>query len=144
MKQQESIGKWLSATHRYMKIYIDNEFKKYNIGSGQFQVLIILDKNDKINQESISKILNLDKANVTRAVNKLEKEGYVRREIDTHDHRAYILHLTQKGKNLVPKIRKSLTKLSSKLLSDFSGQEKDMTLNLLKRMYQNMTTMESQ
>jgi DNA-binding MarR family transcriptional regulator len=144
MKQQESIGKWISATFRYMKIYIDKEFKKYSIGSGQFQILIVLDKNDGINQESISKILNLDKANVTRAVTKLEKKNYVRRVIDPNDHRAYILHLTQSGKKLVPKIRKSLTKLSSKLLSDFSIQEKDLALKLLKRMYQNMTTMESQ
>ena len=144
MKQQESIGKWISATFRYMKIYIDKELHEYNIGSSQFQVMLILDKNDGINQESISKIISLDKANVTRAVNKLEKEGYVRREVDPNDHRAYILHLTKKGKEPVPNIRKSLAKLSSKLLSEFSVQEQDMALKFLKRMYQNMTTIENQ
>ena len=143
MNRQESIGKWFSATYRYLQIYINKEFEQYKIGSGQFQILLALHKNQGINQESIANILNLDKATVGRAVAKLEQVGYVKRNTDPKDHRAYILYLTQSGKQLIPTIRKSLDKLSSILLSDFTPNERDTALNLLKKMYLNMTNLEN-
>ncbi len=142
MSQRESIGKWLSATYRHIQMNIKKEFEHYQIGSGQYQILVVLHKNDGINQETISKILNLDKATVGRAVGKLERKGYVKREKDPMDHRAYILHLTKKGKKLAPVIKKYLTKLSTILLSEFTPDEKEIALKLLKRMYQNITSEE--
>ena len=141
--EQESIGKWISTLYRYMQIYINKEFEQYKIGSGQFHVLLVLSRYDGINQESIAKTLHLDKATIARAVNKLIKVGYIKRAKDQKDHRAYILHLTKSGAQVVPKIRKSLAKLSMILLSDFSEKEKDLAFELLKKMYNNMTSMDT-
>ena len=98
MKKQESIGKWISTLHRQIQIHINKDLEDYKIGIGQIQVLMVLYKNDGINQESISKILHLDKATIGRAVKKLMEHGYVRRDKDPNDKRAYILHITKKGK----------------------------------------------
>lgn len=138
MQRQESIGKWVSTLYRHMRIYLDKEFEQYHIGSGQIHVFLTLLNNDGINQEAASKLLNLDKATVGRAVERLISEGYVTRETDPEDHRAYNLHMTKKGRDIEPEIRKSLSKLSSILLSGFDQQEKDIVLKLLKKMYQNL------
>jgi len=142
MNPRESIGRWISVIYRHMQMYINKELEQYHIGSGQFQILIVLSRNDGINQESISKILNLDKATVGRAVNKVVKEGYVNRLRDQKDHRAYVLHLTPKGKEIVPNIQDSLRKITQVLLSDFTPDEKEIALNLLKKMHQNITAIE--
>ena len=142
MKKSESVGRWISALYRYTRIYIDKEFERFQIGSGQHHVLMVLYKNDGINQEAISKVLNLDKATIARAVNKLINHGYVQRTTDPKDHRAYILHVTHKGKKIEPEIKKTLSHISSILLTGFNQREKETALRLLKKMYQNMISID--
>ena len=142
METRESIGKWISALYRHIQVYINKEFKQYNIGSGQFHVFMSLLKNDGIHQESISRSIHLDKANVTRAVNKLIDEGYVTKKVDPADKRAFILYVTPKARKIEREIRKNLAKLTSILLADFTNSEKEIALKLIKRMYQNMFSWE--
>jgi DNA-binding MarR family transcriptional regulator len=143
MKQQESIGKWISALYRHLQIQINKEFEQYRIGSGQIHVFMRLLNTDGVNQETIAKDLNLDKATVGRAVEVLINEGYVSREIDRTDHRAYNLHVTAKGRKIEPAIKKTLNKLTSTLLSDFNKAEKELALELLKRMHHNIISAET-
>jgi DNA-binding MarR family transcriptional regulator len=138
MDPKESVGKWISTIYRQIRIFLDKELKKYNISSSQMLVLNTIYRNDGIHQEAISKILNLDKANITRAINKLIDEGLVNREIDSNDKRAYLLHLTNKGKKLEPEIVNILKKTTSTLLTGFTAEEKKTILNLLRKMYTNI------
>ncbi len=142
MPQQESIGKWVSAIYRYSQMHINKELSQYNIGSGQYLPLIVLINNEGINQEALAKMLHLDKATVARAISKLIEKGLVTRKVDPTDHRAYLLYITRKGKKMVTEIRKVLAHTSTILLSGFSSQDKKMALNLLRKMYQNMTTLD--
>lgn len=143
MSQRESIGKWLSTIYRKSQIYINKNLERYKISSSQYLTLLILQRNEGINQEAISKELYLDKATIARAVNKLLNDKYITRKVDPNDHRAYILFLTKKGRNVVPKIRQVLNRTSGIFLTGFSPHEKEMAFKLLKKMHQNMTTIEN-
>lgn len=123
-------------------MHINKELSQYNIGSGQYLPLIVLINNEGINQEALAKMLHLDKATVARAISKLIEKGLVTRKVDPTDHRAYLLYITRKGKKMVTEIRKVLAHTSTILLSGFSSQDKKMALNLLRKMYQNMTTLD--
>ena len=139
INQRESIGKWISVLYRHIHININKKLEKYNISSGQFPAMLVLIRNDKINQETIAENLNLDKATVARAVAKLMKEGYVSRSRDPNDKRAYILKLTTKGQELEPIIKKISSEVTTILLTDFQPDEKEIAFKLLKKMYQNIT-----
>jgi DNA-binding MarR family transcriptional regulator len=143
MPKNESIGKWISTIYRRSQIHIKKELGQYNIGSSQYLILLTLNDNDGIHQETISKYLHLDKATITRGVNKLMKQGYVTRKVDPEDRRAYFIHITKKGRKLVPYIRKVLNRTSRIFLSGFSAKEKEIALNLLKRMHQNITAIDN-
>ncbi|MCK5559868.1 MAG: MarR family transcriptional regulator [Thermoplasmata archaeon] len=143
MRQRESIGKWLSTIYRKSQIYINKNLERYNISSSQYLILLILQRNEGINQEAISKELYLDKATIARAVNKLLNERYITRKVDPNDGRAYILFLTKKGRDVVPKIRNVLNRTSDIFLTGFSAHEKEMAFKLLMKMHQNMTTIEN-
>jgi len=144
MPKRESIGKWISTIYRRSQIYINKELAQYDLSSSQFLVMLILDHTDDAHQETVSHELHLDKATITRAVNKLMKQGYVTREVDPTDKRAYVLKITKKGRKLVPEIRKVLDQTSRIFLAGFTTQEKAIALDLLKRMYQNITAIDDQ
>ena len=61
MENQKSLGKIISIIHRYKHIYLTQHLKKYNIGSAQIPVLKTISCNEGINQEDITRELNIDK-----------------------------------------------------------------------------------
>ena len=138
-RPRESVGRWISVLHRYGKIYFDRELAQKNIGSGQLSFLMVLSREDGINQEALTKNINVDKATTTRAVNKLIKEGYVKREIDQDDKRAYKIYLTQKGKKIIPILKDISSKWTGILLSGFSKKEEAQLFQMLERLAQNAT-----
>ena len=78
----------------------DEELEVYRIGSGQYDFLMVLYHKDGISQENLARMLKVSKATSTRAIQNLEKEGYVYRQRDKDDLRAYKVYLTEKGKEM--------------------------------------------
>ncbi len=140
MENQESIGRLISCIHRFSQIHIAKELGTYNIGSGQIGFLMALYHNDGVNQESIAKALRVDKATTARAVNKLKENGYVYREKDSSDKRAYKVFLTKKAKKIKPKIIGILSEWTGFLLSDFTEKERKLFTKLLKKTVDNASS----
>jgi DNA-binding MarR family transcriptional regulator len=118
-------------------MYIDKKLETYNIGSGQFSFLMRLYHNEGISQGSLAHSLRVDKATSARAIKKLMKEGYVARQRDTADKRAYRIFLTIKGKKMESTIKKISSEVKEIVLSTFPEDEKKLIIKLLKRMAQN-------
>ena len=64
-------------------------------------LLTIEQKND-ITQKELTEILYLTKSGITKALNKLQKEGFVIKEKSVNDNRKFILKLTEKGEDIIP------------------------------------------
>jgi DNA-binding MarR family transcriptional regulator len=136
---RESIGRLVSCLSRHIHAYLERTLDPYGIGSGQFPFLMRLYKNDSVSQETLARLLDVDKATSARAIKKLEDTGYVRRERDTGDGRAYRVVLTGKGKSLEPAMRRISNSLHDTVLAGFSERDRRLTLALLDRMIRNIT-----
>lgn len=132
-----SINRWISILYRYGQSHISKQLEFYNIGSGQYIFLLALYKKDGISQEEISDYLKIDKATTAKAIKRLEKEGYIKRDIDSKDKRAYRVFLTQKALDINPIIRDILKKWSAVLSEGLTEDEKSIMLDLLSRMAEN-------
>jgi DNA-binding MarR family transcriptional regulator len=137
MKKHRSVGRIVSCIHRFTHIHLNNELEPYNIGIGQLHFLMKLYKKDGINQEMLAHCLQTDKATSARAIEKLEKEGFVKRKIDQTDKRAYKIYLTKKAKDLKIKIRGITKKWTNSLLTGFSEDEKEILFSFLDRIDKN-------
>lgn len=73
-KEYDSIGKFVSQIYRSGNSFFSKAYAKYNIGAGQYQFLRVLYKKERLTQEDLSNILNIDKATTARALKKLEEE----------------------------------------------------------------------
>ncbi len=113
--------------------YMAKELEPYGIGRGQFDFLMVLYRRDGISQETLAKRLKVSKATSTRAVRSLEKEGYVYRQVDEEDRRAYKVYLTEKGKEMRGVVLEKLLAFVDNLLSDFTPEEKEDFMHLLKK-----------
>lgn len=123
----------IAHIYRSHLAYMAKELEKYGIGSGQFDFLMVLYRKDGISQENLAKLLKVSKATSTRAVQSLENEGYVYRQRDENDLRAYRVYLTEKGREMREIILEKLISFLDNLLSDFTPEEKEIFRLLVKK-----------
>lgn len=135
---KRSHGQRIGYLNRMAHRYFYEKFQSMGIGPGQIFLLKYMYNNDGIHQEELVTSCQIHKANVARALAKLEEEGWVQRLQDPTDRRANVLHLTDKAlsfKNDFLKIFSSWTELLTK---GFSQEEKDLAYDFLERMAKNV------
>ncbi|GAK60078.1 transcriptional regulator, MarR family [Candidatus Vecturithrix granuli] len=136
-KPQESLGRLIACLYHQARSYFEKELAPYDLGSGAMPVLKALLYHDGINQQELSEKLHVDKATTTRAIAKLIENGYVRREKDIEDHRAYRLFVTQKAQDIAPEIQRVLQSWTAILAEGLTEKEKEAALALLQHMRNN-------
>lgn len=121
---------------RNTQSYLEKVLKSYDLSSGTYPYLFILEKNEGISQIQISNEIGNDKAMSTRAINKLIEGGFVYRNQDEKDNRAYKLYLTPKSKEIIPKIREEIQTVIDLITEDLSKEEMSVTMESLKKIFE--------
>jgi DNA-binding MarR family transcriptional regulator len=134
MTKKPYIGKWVTALYRVGRSYFDHCANQYGISSGHIFFLLCLYRQQGMSQDAISKCLYVDKGTTARISATLEALGYVTREEDLKDKRAYRVFLTEKGISLEPSIRLILKNWANIMTADFTDEEKKVVYQLLQRM----------
>lgn len=127
-KESKHFADTLYVFHKNHKNYLYYEFSKYNISLIQVFCIFKIYENEGINQQDLAADLSLTKGAITKAIVKLESEGYLTREKLPEDKRYYFLMLTEKGKELIPVMKEinerwekeiGLDELDSEFLESF-------------------------
>ena len=100
------LNRLISMIYRHNRIYMDSRLEELHLQSGQYTYLLYLYHHDGQKQDDIVKTLRIDKAGTTRALHKLEKNGYIFRKPDEKDRRGNLVYLTEKAWQIQPRLRK--------------------------------------
>lgn len=122
-----------SKIFRNIQFFLDKPLKKYGLSSGSISYLFILEKNEGITQNKLSREVGNDKAMSARTITKLIELELVYKKQDERDSRAYNLYLTAKAKELIPKIRGEIQDIINLATEDLTEEEKLITINSLKK-----------
>lgn len=100
---------WLYANNiiRSSRHIINENLKPLNLSSSEGNILIhLITQEQQFRQEEIVEQLDISKPAVSRALESLEKKGFVVREKDPSDRRASQVMLTEKVRVIAPKIER--------------------------------------
>ncbi len=86
---------------------------------------------------SLARDLGIDPAAITRALDRLEAKGMLRRERSTTDRRVVHLVLTDEGRAIAAKVPQALASVLNAHLSGFSHDESRLLIDMLRRMLHN-------
>lgn len=75
----------------------DLKYKQFNLQKGQFTFLTRLCEHPGINLKDLTAMLKVDKGTTTKAIQKLEEAGYVKKIQNGRDKREYNLQPTEKA-----------------------------------------------
>ena len=122
---------------RNIQVYMDRVMKKYELSSGSFSYLFILEHQEGISQNKLSQILQNDKAMSARTITRLIELGYVSRKQDEDNGSAYNLYLTEHSKAILPKLHDEIQTALGLITQDLTSEELSVTMASLLKIYDN-------
>ena len=91
-----------------------------------FSIMKVLNEVDGMCQADLSKITGKDRASVSRAINFLEENGYVKRQVVNGCKNS--VSLTEKGKECIPFLNEISLKITNKAFVGFKEKERKQIL----------------
>ena len=129
----ESLMKYISRTHRLAGQYRGTGVPCDGINSCPHIYIFQVCKNPGISQDQLSKLICVNKSNVTRQLSVLEQNGFVTRQPDPRDRRVLQVFPTEKALQLFPQVRSIMREWNHLLLEDFTEEEQKSLLSMLER-----------
>jgi MarR family 2-MHQ and catechol resistance regulon transcriptional repressor len=113
---------------------IHRHLSSTGLTTSQFAVLEALYHLGPLSQREIGQKILRSSGNITMVIDNLEKNGLVRRERNETDRRFFIVHLTDKGYNLINKIFPPHAAVIAHDLAVLTAAEQDTLGRLCKKL----------
>ena len=114
------------------------EFKELELTKGQYLYLVRICENPGIIQEQLLELIKVDRSTATRAIQKLELNGFIEKEPDTENKKIKRLFPSEKGKEAYPFIKRENEHSNHVALEGFTETEAELAALLLRRIRKNI------
>ena len=136
---------WLHAHHllRSARQIVNNNLRPLNLSSAEGNILLhLLTQGKELRQEDLVAQLDISKPAVSRALNSLEKKGFVTREPDPGDRRAHRVRLTDRALEISPAVEQAYNEMYALAVQGISQDELAEFLRLFNRISENFSRAE--
>ncbi|MDS0528043.1 MarR family transcriptional regulator [Clostridium sp. SHJSY1] len=135
----KDVGTFTNLVNKKMVYFLNSQLAVYDITAEQWQVLLKLSHQNKINQKVLAQLVNKDQPTLTRMLDILERKGLVERHASKEDRRSFSIHITEKGLSLTEKLLPYIEAIFEKILSGISEEELNIYKDVLLKIDNNIT-----
>ena len=131
---------WLHAHNmiRSGRQIINKNLQPLGISSAEGNILLhLLTQSQEMSQEQLVDQLDVSKPAISRAVAALEAKGYIARQRDPDDKRAYRIQLTHKAQEIGTAIEQAYNQVFTLAMQGISQEELDNFMKLFGRISEN-------
>ncbi|AOY74531.1 MarR family winged helix-turn-helix transcriptional regulator [Clostridium formicaceticum] len=129
----DPLMKYISRTSRCAALYRSDVLEAYGLNGYQHSYILNICQHPGISQDQLARIIYVNKSNVTRQLALLEDNGFITRTPCENDRRQRQVYPTEKAMQVYPKVREALYQLNAYLLEDFSEEEKELLMIMMKK-----------
>jgi DNA-binding MarR family transcriptional regulator len=131
-------GYRLADNSRQLRRLFDERVRGLGLTGPQARLLLSLERHPDQNQAFYAERLEIEPITLTRIADRLEDAGWIERQADPADRRARILHLTDKSRGIVTRLRASAEGLFDEVLGGFDPAERALFAAMLDRIAANL------
>ena len=137
LSPEDSVGYLMRKVLSSIRTQADGQLATHDLTYAQWLPLYKISRCKDTTVASLARDLENDPAAMTRALDRLETKGLVVRERSTTDRRVVQLALTAEGQKVAAQVPAVLSDVLNGHLSDFTRDEWQTLLSLLRRMQSN-------
>lgn len=136
------IHKFIS-TDRLHHTLIEKQVAKGSLHRTQHRLLLHIFKSEEaLSQKELADFFEVSPAAIAVSVKKLEKGGYIKREVLKDDMRFNKITVTDKGKDILFKTKTLVDEVDAHMFKDFSKEELLLFCECLEKMQKNLNDFE--
>lgn len=121
IKIQKTVGIAISQAANLLNSTMNKKIKSYGIAIEQRTILELIQKEKKIKQSELTKVLTKDKTTISRTLSALEKKKYIIKE--KIDNKTYIIKLSKLGEEVMKNSEKEVLDFREKISQGLSPEE---------------------
>jgi DNA-binding MarR family transcriptional regulator len=131
---EESLGYLINRAARAFANRLAEQLRPFDVGIGQWAVLLHLWGNDGMTQAQLARRVAIEQPTMVRTIDRMERDGLVRRVRDARDRRRVNVFLTDKGRALRDPLVPCAVATDEAATRALTGAELEQAKDLLRRM----------
>lgn len=128
------LGRSIAILHRREQKYMTQTMKEHGIGYSSYNFLFYLSAYPGSSQKEMCENMAVDEALAVRTMKKLQTQGLIERKKSVENGRSYAIYLTEKGEEMIPRLRSALTGWWTQVLSVLPEEEQQRMINEVEKM----------
>jgi len=133
------VGFIIHDVARLMRWNFDRQSQGLGLTRAQWVVLAYLQRSDGVQQKTLAELMDIKPISLGRHIDRLEKEGLVRREDDPHDRRAKRVFLTDLAAPRLSSLQKLGQKVRKQAMQGITAEEEERVKAILMRIKSNLS-----
>jgi len=126
------------ATVKALRARFDAMLRERGLRLGQYQLLVVLWRQDGLTPRELAGRTAVEMPTVTRTVQRMIRDGLVRREANPVDARSVLIHLAPKGRALEATSLELRRTFLETMLAGIGEAERSHLVETLKRVLENV------
>lgn len=118
---------------------LDKAIAKFGVDRTRYRILTILMRTSPINIRDLSSLGMIKRSTVSRALDRLRKEGWVTLSLDENDNRHTNVELTQTGRELAEKVMRLGSRQWQRAVEGLDQEHLEQLVSLLKHLVGNLS-----
>lgn len=135
------VGTFTNLVNKKMVYFLNSQLGVFDVTAEQWQVLLKLSEQNKINQKILAQLVNKDQPTLTRMLDILERKSLVERHVSKEDRRSFSIHITEKGVVLVEKLTPYIEDIFQKVLNGISEKDLEIYKDVLTKINSNISNL---
>lgn len=138
-------GKWMESgfmlihqVAHLVKYQAVKEMESFHLKPNQVGILFILRAEGGLSQRELAGKIGVTPPSMTVALRKLEKQGYVEKQVDEKDQRIQRITLSKKGASCLEELKEMMGTLEKGLYEGITEEERKVLKGILLQMRANM------
>src|SRR3954467_9807674 len=130
----DEFGLVLFSTARAWRTRLDQRLRPLGLSQGKWRTLINLSQgNDRLTQKELAARMGIEDATLAGLLNRLEADGWIKRQESPNDRRCKIVHLLRRSKSVLDEIFSAAHELRDEVLEEVSSADLATCMRVLKQ-----------
>lgn len=138
IRRQDALGYQIGLLSRLFDRALENELAAFNVLPGQFPTLVMLYQKDGLTQADLCKLINVEQPTMANTLNRMERDGLIRRAPDADDKRRSRIHLTDQAKEFKDAIMEKARAVPHQAMGELGSADQDKVFSLIGQMIENL------
>ena len=137
---EENIGLLIHDVARLLRVLYDRQMASIGLTRSQWWLLTYLRFRDGINQSELAVLMDIEKAPLSRLLDRMELKGWVERRADSKDRRIKNIFLSDNVKPIIESMREKAATYRQESLSILDTKDLNKLTGLLQNLKKDLSS----